>query len=211
VTVPPAAKPDGKAARTDEDAESAAPSLGRNRPIALLLQAGAIAGAIASISGIVFGVVHAVNRGHSGGRPAAPQPGQVHLAVPRSGVHRLTYAQYLKANGFDTKYAPPDQVDDVGVTVDYELSAPGYARGAEIPVLFRVFRIQPGGYASFVDELRDTAKLEVDSDSCTCTSTFIQIPRQKALYHIEVQVFRPGRKTHSPLKTDVSEPFRGFG
>ena len=217
MTDAPAGKPKGKAAGTNEDATSAAPSVGRRRPVALLLQAGAIAAAIGSISGIVLGVVHAVDSGHSDarttaisdGRTTASRPARVRLTVPRPSVHPKTFAESLKARGINPKYAQPDQANDLGVMVAYHLDAPGYPRDASFTMKFLVFRVRPGGDESFVNEFSDQAQLEVDSDLCTCPSPFIPIPRVKGMYRIEVQVFRP--KTHSPTETASTELFRGFG
>jgi hypothetical protein len=98
----------------------------------------------------------------------------------------------------------------VGVTVDYELSAPGFKGGTTFPVRFRILRKTTTGGDAFVDEFDDPAQLEVDSDSCVCTSSFFPIPRRKDQYRIEVQVFRPGPKTQSPLKKAFTEQFAGF-
>ena len=122
----------------------------------------------------------------------------------------MTFRNWLIDNGIDPKSAPQDQLDDVGVTVDYELSAPGFKSGSTFPVHFRILRKTTSGGDEFVDEFDDPAQLEVDSDSCVCTSSFFPIPRRKDRYRIEVQVFRPGRKTNSPLKKSYTEQFAGF-
>jgi hypothetical protein len=149
--------------------------------------------------------------GEDGNRQGEPQrPQQVRLSLPSPSVHRLTFRDWMIANALDPKEAPREQLDDVGVTVEYELQAPGYSTGSEFPVSFRVLRRTPVGGEAFVDAFQDPAQLEVDSDSCTCTSSFIPIRRTRNRYRIEIQVFRPGGKTHSPLKKAYTEWFPGF-
>jgi len=175
----------------------------------MLLQTGAVAGAIGSIFALALGVFHAVNGG-GGGRPKPPRPGHVVLSLPRPSVERLTFRDWLAANGLDPNSAPKDQLDDAGVTVDYELRAPGYRSGTTFPLHFRIFR-KTGRGDSFVDEFQDAARLEVDSDSCACTSSFIPIPRTTDRYRIEVQIFRPGQTTQAPLEKADTEVFAGPG
>jgi len=211
MTDAPGAAPGSETAENRKSAVPRARDRQRSRPVTLLLQVGAVATALGSISGLVFGIVHAIGGVGGGGQAVAPPAGHVRLSLPAQSVHRLTFGEWMTANELDTKYAPRGQIDDVGVTVDYELQAPGYSRGATLPVRFRVFHQTTAGRDAFVDEFQDPAQLEVDSDSCTCTSSFIPIPRTKSRYRIEIQVFRPGPKTHSPLKKAYTESFLGFG
>jgi hypothetical protein len=204
----PATKPGGRAAENRQNVSPPPQDPQRNRWLALLLTAGAIAGALGSISALGLGAYHAIAGGDDG--PRVERPGRVLLGLPTPSVHRLTFGDWMLANGLDPKSAPQDQLDDVGVTVDYELRAPGYKRGTTFPVRFRILRKTSAGGDAFVDEFDDPAQLEVDSDSCICTSSFLPMPRRKDRYRIEVQVFRPGPKTHSPLKKAFTEPFPGF-
>ena len=158
-----------------------------------------------------MGAFHAVGGGGGDGRPAALAAGNVVLTLPKTSVHRLTFRDWLITNGLDPKDADQEQLDNVGVTVDYELGAPGYRSGTTFPVHFRILRKTNAGGDAFVDKFQDAAQLEVDSDSCSCTSSFIPILRKKDRYRIEIAVFRPGRKTASPLKKAYTEPFLGFG
>lgn len=210
MTDAPATKPGGRAAENRQNVEPPQQDQQRSRWLTALLQAGAAAGAIGSISALALGVYHAVGGSGSGG-PTPPRPGHVALSLPRPSVHRLTFREWMIANGLDPKSAPKDQLDDVGVTVDYKLRAPGYRSGTTFPLHFRILRRTSSAGDAFVDEFDDAAELEVDSDSCTCTSSFIPIPRTRDRYLIEVQVFRPGPKTHSPLEKADTELFDGFG
>jgi hypothetical protein len=208
MTDAPATKPGGRAAENRQNVSPPPRDPQRNRWLALLLTAGAIAGALGSISALGLGAYHAIAGGDDG--PPGERPGSVVLGLPKPSVHRLTFRDWLVANGLDPKSAPEDQLDDVGVTVDYELRAPGFKRGTTFPVRFRILRQTSTGEDAFVDEFDDPAQLEVDSDSCVCTSSFFPIPRRNERYRIEVQVFRPGPKTHSPLRKAFTERFAGF-
>jgi hypothetical protein len=210
MTDAPATKPGGRAAENRQNVSPPPQDPQRSRWLSALLQTGAVAGAIGSISALALGVVHVVGGGGGSGRPSPP-PGHVVLSLPKPSVNRLTFRDWMIANGLDPKSAPKDQLDDLGVTVDYELRAPGYPSGTTFPMLFRILRRTSTGGDAFVDEFQDPAQLEVDSDSCTCTSSFIPIRRTKDRYRIEVQVFRPGPKTHSPLEKADTELFAGFG
>jgi hypothetical protein len=161
---------------------------------------------------LVLLIAHAVGgSGGDGGPPPPPPPGRVQLSLHSPSVHRQTFGDWMKANGVDVKSVPREQLDDVGVSVDYELQAPGYKSGTEFPVRFRILRKTEAGGDAFVDQFEDPAQLEVDSDSCTCTSSFMPIPRGQGRYRIEVEIFRPGPRTHSPLKKAYTESFLGFG
>ena len=210
MTDPPATKPGGRAAENRQNVSPPPQDQQRSRSLTLLLQAGAVAGAIGSISALLLAVLHAVDGGGDHKRPPPVPPGRVVLGLPKPSVHRLTFRRWMIANGLDPKSVPEDELDDVGVTVDYELRAPGYKRGTTFPLHFLISRKTNGGGDAFVDQYEDQAQLEVDSDSCICTSSFIPIPRRKDRYRIEVQVFRPGPITHSPLKKAYTEQFAGF-
>jgi hypothetical protein len=208
MTDAPATKPGGRAVENRQNVSPPPQDPQRNRWLALLLTAGAIAGALGSISALGLGAYHVIAGEDDGLR--VDRPGSVVLGLPKPSVHRLTFRDWLIANGLDPKSAPQDQLDDVGVTVDYELSAPGFKGGTTFPVRFRILRKTTTGGDAFVDEFDDPAQLEVDSDSCVCTSSFFPIPLRKDQYRIEVQVFRPGPKTQSPLKKAFTEQFAGF-
>jgi len=212
---PPSASNGETAAKRQSDVPLPEERTG-TRALKVLLQAGAAAGALLSISGVVFGFVHAVGLGDGGGgggQAVKATTGPVRLSVPRRSVRHMTFREWMIDNKIDPRYQPPDQFNERGVMVDYELEAPGYKAGSEFPVYFRLHRRTGADRYAFVEQFEDSAKLEVDSESCTCASTFIRIPRAKGRYRIEIQVFRPGRKTHSPLKGGkaYTELFRGLG
>ena len=62
------------------------------------------------------------------------RPGNVVLSLPTTSVNRLTFRDWMVDNGLDPKDGPRDQLDNVGVTVDYELRAPGYRSGTTFPL-----------------------------------------------------------------------------
>jgi hypothetical protein len=171
----------------------------------LILQAGAVAGAIASISGIVIGAAHLVARGDSGPSTSA-QPDRVRLTA--GAVHSTTGKLALQAAGTDINSTPKAILDDAGVTVDYDLTTPGYKPGTEFPVRFLVYRKQPGGGERIVTRGADTARVQpVESDRCGCTSPFISLPRAPGRYRVEIQVFQPGGKTTEPLRRNSTKAF----
>ncbi|HEX6715346.1 MAG TPA: hypothetical protein VF066_18285 [Thermoleophilaceae bacterium] len=180
-----------------------------SRPVALILQAGAVAGAIASISGIVIGGVHLLDGGHSkastGAQPG-PHPDRVRLTA--GAVHSTTGKLALQAAGTPTGSTPKDILEDTGVTVDYDFTAPGYKPGTEFPLRFIVYGKQPGGVERVVTRGADTARVQpVESDPCGCVSPFISLPRGRAHYRVEIQVFQPGGKTTEPLRRKSTKPF----
>src|SRR5215211_4631137 len=113
MTDPPATKPGGRAAENRQNVSPPPQDRQRSRSLTVLLQAGAIAGAIGSISALLLAVFHTVDGGGDDGRPPPVRPGRVVLGLPKPSVHRLTFRGWLIANGLDPKSAPPDQLDDV--------------------------------------------------------------------------------------------------
>ena|SRR5436190_16236735 len=203
-----AADPDGDAAEKPQRKRRRRRRTSKlNRPVALILQAGAIAAAIASISGLVIGVVHALhgNDEHRHRAPG-PRPAQVLVSIPPGAVHETTFVDWMRTQGVRAKDVPRDMRRDIGVTVEYGLKSPGYKRGTSIPLRFLLFRRRAGRPETFVGRYRDTKEADLNSETGTVKS-YVPVPRGSGTYRIEVQVFRPNVRSKSPFMTVSSTPF----
>ena len=162
------------------------------RPVALLLKAGALAGAIGSMTGLLFTFAPQLKPGTPGGGKtvSAPIPGttaRARLAVNGDAVRQLTYRDYLRELGVRLTYAKGN-LSQAGAVITYRLKFPGYPKGTPFRVRYELYRDEQGG-ASFVRRQTERIHLDGNSDYCTCTSDFIALPGQAAIYHFVIGVF----------------------
>jgi len=200
--------PDGtSAAPTDPPAGTR-----RRGATGFLLRAGAIAGAIASIVGVILlGVrgVHSIVGHKSGVNPVET----LQLSVPRQSIHRETYAMWAKRN-LGSKHpaaaraiARSPSANVPGVEVDYDIRAPKVSAGTVYRVTYTLLR-EPGGTqvgSPIVDEKRFTRR----GDVCGCASAFIAVPQTKHLYRVEIQIEPKDSPDDNPAHRAQSETFRG--
>lgn len=178
----------------------------------VILQIGAVAGAIASIVGIVLLGVHGVGSlfGHkSGVNPVET----LRLSVPRPSVYHLTYAEWAKRNVGPTHAAAARAIARSrdahvpGVEVDYDISAPHVAAGTRYTVAFTVLR-EPGNHPQG-RPITDDKRLNRRGDPCGCASPFIRLPRTEQRYRVEVRIAPAGVPDDSPAHRGVTEMFSG--
>jgi hypothetical protein len=186
--------------RTEEERSS--------RPVALLLKAGALAGAIGSMTGLLFTFAPQWKPSGSdaaaGTRVSATIPGtgnQATLELGSDAVKPLTYREYLREVGVKPKYAKGN-LSQKGIVIDYRLEFPGYPKGTR-------FRISYDLYSgdNFVRKQAQRVHLDRDSDSCSCTSDFIALPPKDAIYRVVIRAFQPKAPFSEPVVKARTYPF----
>jgi hypothetical protein len=177
---------------------------------ALVLQLGALAAAVLSI-------VAAVRLVLPGGGSHKPVPlhvtPHVTLSLASESVHVTTLRDYLRSIGSNPSPKPSPDLDARGFSAPYAVTVGGYRRGTIIPVRFEVWRQTAGGDRYAVPATWDRLEIDRDPDSCTCSSTFIRLPRGPGRYRLVIGVFAPGVRETSPgnaLKS-VETGFRNGG
>ena len=185
----------------------------RRRATGLVLQAGAIAGAIVSIVGIVLLVVHGVGSltgGHAGGVNPVET---LHLKLPRPSIVHETYGQWAtrhigrKNPSGARAIARSAQGRTRGIEVDYEIDAPKVAEGTLYRATFELFR-EPGSHpvGTPVDDLK---RFRRRGDRCGCFSPFIRVPMTKQSYRVDVTIAPANSDDDSPAAHGITETFRG--
>jgi hypothetical protein len=186
----------------------------RRSATATLLQLGAIAGAIASIVGIVLLAVHGVGS-LVGDKPSVNPVETLRLTIPRPSVHRMTYATWAKRNigpehpkaAEALAHAPG--ADTAGVEVDYDVSAPKVAVGTLYRVRYTLLR-EPGN-TPVGRPIPDLKRFTHRGDVCGCASAFIKVPHTRHLYRVEITIAPAEEHDDSPAHRVISETFRGTG
>src|SRR4051812_38967779 len=170
------------------------------RPLALLLKAGALAGAIGSITGLVFTFAPGWKPGGSDAaaatRVSAQIPGTSNhatLELDDDAVRHVTYLQYLRELGVKPKYVKGD-LSQKGIVIDYRLEFPGYPKGTRFRISYALYR-----GSDVVRQQPQLIHLDRDSDYCSCTSDFIALPRKDAIYRVVIRAFQP----HAPFSEPV--------
>lgn len=197
------------------DTTSAAPKEPPRRrgAMGLVLQAGAIAGAIASIVGIILLIVHGVGSltgGHTGGVNPVET---LHLKLPRPSVVHETYGQWAmrhigRKNPRGARAIARSAQGRVhGIEVDYGIDAPEVAEGTHYRVTFELFR-EPGSHpvGKPVDDLKRFTRR---GDRCGCFSPFIRVPETKHSYRVEVTIAPADSSDDTPAARGTTEMFRG--
>ncbi|HEV8459241.1 MAG TPA: hypothetical protein VGQ38_00915 [Gaiellaceae bacterium] len=177
----------------------------------IVLQLGALAGALLSI----VAVAKLVLPTHHGPKtPAATKTSQgMKLALAGEAVHTTTLRDYLKSIGDNPPSKPSPELDARGFSAPYSLDVHGYPIGSKAHVRFEVWRETASGERYAVPPRWDQVTIKRDPDTCTCISTFINLPRGGGRYRLVIGAFPPGvdeRNPGSPLKT-VDTMFRDPG
>ncbi len=191
-------------------ASDASPKKRSFRPGPLLLQAGALAGAIGSIVGLLFTFVPSLRPGGSdnGNSVSAPIPGtndKATLSVEADAVRQLTWGDFQREDGTPRKYWTGDPRQP-GVTIRFGLEFPGYPKGTLFSIRYKLYRIE-ASKSLFVWQQREKVRMDADGDSCACTSDFIGVPRRNAIYRVDVAVFQPQAKFSEPVVENSTAPF----
>jgi hypothetical protein len=176
------------------------------RPRSLLLQAGAVAGAVLSIVGLIQLVAPNSDDGAATTAATAP-PKRITLALAQRSVRVLTRREYLRSLGF-----PPqgEELDEVGFTVSYLIETRGYGRGSKLLVRYQLWEKTVAGERPLVSHW-DDLEIDRDPDTCTCISTFMNLPLSSKRYFVSVGVFAPGVERDNPghpLKAQETPPFK---
>jgi hypothetical protein len=191
--------PDAVAA--GDEVQDVATRVRRSRPIALLLEIGAVAGALASIGAIVVTVVQAVSSSDGPATSSTKITAKVTLGVGARSVQILTFREYLRAYGIDPNQTDkPEELDDVGFMVRYSATTSGYPAGTKLGVRFQLWERSKSGERFVGPAVWDSIEVERDPDSCGCESTFIKLVRPNARYRLEIGLFAPGVRRGRPLK-----------
>lgn len=174
----------------------------RSRPSALVVEVGAVAGAILSIVALVQLVTPGGDDDGATTSAERPTP-KVTLALPPNPVHRLSYGEWLASVGAgDDEVEALDQEERQrpGVTVDYELATEGYPAGTKLNMRYELWQRTSTGERK-LEPTWDIAEIDRDPDTCTCSSTFVLLPDAEASYRLVVGVFPPEVMSGNPLKS----------
>jgi hypothetical protein len=194
----PAAETDGAQAATWAQVER-----GR-RPLALLIKAGSLAGAVLSIFGLVVLVFPALDRDASGsGRVSTvlAHGQEIKLAVDRD-VERMTYGHWLELETGSRDGVTPDEQRVPGVDIRYAAEFPGYANRAPFKARFTL-KDQAGVTRH---QHTTTGRLDADRDLCRCAE-FVPVPTAAASYRVLVELYRPGAPWAAPVLSSYTDWF----
>ncbi len=175
-------------------------------PVAFLLKAGAIAGAIGSITGVLFTFAPGLQTGGDASttRVSGRIPGtKLHatLTMPNDAVSHMSYRDNLRELGVPLKYST-DDLGQKGIAINYRLSFPGYPKGTRFRIRYDLYRGQ-----TFVRRQLQAIQMDVGSDTCVCRSPFIALPKQDAVYHVVISAFRPRAPFSDPVVHGSTYPF----
>jgi hypothetical protein len=160
-----------------------------------VLQLGALAAAVLSI----VAAVRLVFPGGGSPKPVTPHVNpRVTLSLAGETVHVTTLRDYLRSLGANPSPKPSPELDARGFSAPYAVTVSGYRRGTVIPVRLEVWRQTAGGDRYAVPATWDRLEIDRDPDSCTCSSTFIKLPRGPGRYRLVIGVFAPGVQQSNP-------------
>jgi hypothetical protein len=177
------------------------------RSAAFLLKAGALAGAIGSIVGLLFTFApHLKPGGAEAGvaHDSALIPGtknRATLEIGRDAVRHLTYREYLRDVGVKTRFVQGN-LRQKGIVIDYHLEFPGYAKGTRFRISYDIYRGD-----NVVRKQPQLIHLDSNADSCACTSDFIALPAHDAIYHVVIRAFQPHARYSEPVVKAPTYPF----
>lgn len=179
-------------------------------PVAFLLKAGALAGAIGSMTGLIFTFAPSLKpHAHTDSTSVSARiPGTTRyatLTVPHDAVAHLTYGANLRELGVPSKYAKGD-LNQKGVVVRYRLAFPGYPGGTRFRVDYDLYQ-----GATFVRRQTQPIQMDADSDSCSCRSQFIALPARDAVYRVRISAFRPHAPFSEAVVQKATDPFPATG
>jgi len=179
-------------------------------PIAFLVKAGALAGAIGSLTGLFFEFAPSLKpHAHVDSTTATARiPGTTKFAkltVPHNAVTHLTYRENLRELGVPLKYAKGD-LSQKGVVVRYRLAFPGYPGGTRFQVRYDLYE-----GATFLRRQTQAIQMDADSDSCACRSEFISLPATHADFRVRVSALRPHAPFSEPVVQKSTDPFPATG
>jgi hypothetical protein len=167
-----------------------------NRPILALA---GLAGAVASILGLVFLL-------WPDAQPK-PTPDDASVTFERVAVETLTRRQSLDRLGLPMTGFTEEQLAERGGFVTFDLQVTGYG-GKRLPVRWLVLN-RAGDTVGSQDR---RIELRPDRDNQTLTHRFwAGVPPAEGPYRVVVEIFPPGTKPgdpgRAPLRSDETKPF----
>ena len=168
----------------------------RDRPLKLLLTAGALAGAIASIIGLT-GTVQSYFNG--------PAEGSVRVLTIKS-VNTLNYGEWRTHEHGGTKGVPAKQLGLPGWLISFDVNTSGFAKNTTLPV--QLIRHDVSTHRS--TNITGDPISVLNGADCGCTD-WVLIPHVGHKYYVEIAIFPPGPINGSPLRTDATAVFSGRG
>ena len=195
---------DESADRETASAAVAAQVARLRQPLAILIRAGTVAGAVLSIFGLVVLIVHSLHptKGSAAKVTTVLENGKrITLGVDRD-VERMTYGRWLELETGSSDGVPTAEQRVPGVNVHYTAEFPAYASGAPFKTRFTLSD-QTG-----TTRHRHTAigHLDADRDLCKCAE-FVPVPKGPSSYRILVELFRPGARYSAPVLSKYTDWF----
>jgi hypothetical protein len=174
------------------------------QPLAVLIRAGSVAGAVLSIFGLVVLVVHSVDGTDSGADKVTTvleNGRKITLGVDRA-VERMTYGRWLELETGSREGVASAEQQVPGVNVRYTAKFPAYASGAPFKARFTLLD-QTGSTRH-----RHTAigHLDADRDLCTCAE-FVPVPKGPSSYRVLVELYRPDARYAAPVLSRYTDWF----
>ena len=161
-----------------------------HRPVGLLIKAGSVAAALASIFGLVVLFVPSLNPADGGGGNSVStvleDGSKIKLSVEQD-VERMTFGRWLQLETGSSEGATPEEKTLPGVDVHYTAEFPAYAKGSPFRVRFTLKDQTNATKHRHVTK----ARLNVDRDACRCAE-FVPVPTGPLSYRVLVELYRPG-------------------
>jgi hypothetical protein len=174
------------------------------RPLAFVIKAGSLAGAVLSIFGLIVLVFPSLGRDGSSSGPASTvlaNGQEIKLAVDRD-VERMTYGRWLELETGSRDDVTPKEQRVPGVDIRYTAEFPGYAKQAPFKARFTLK--DQAGVTRHQHTI--TGRLDADRDLCRCAE-FIPVPRAPSSYRVLVELYRPGAPWAAPMLSKYTDWF----
>jgi hypothetical protein len=168
-----------------------------------LIQAGAVAAALASIIGVAFTVGDRVT-GLFGSSESTPR-----VTIDDVALEKMSLKQYLQTDVHPTPVPLPYTAKARARTVlvmDLRARYVHAARGGIFPATLVLERRTSGGAATVIPHQMDYY-LDTNDDQCECHDWF-PLPAKPGEYRIRAQIFRPNGGSSEPLDERASDWMR---
>jgi hypothetical protein len=173
-------------------------------PLAVLIRAGSVAGAILSIVGLVVLFVPSLDRTDAAADKVSTvlEDGEeIKLGVDPD-VERMTYGRWLELETGSSAGVSPDEQRVPGVNVHYTAEFPAHAGKAPFKARF-----------TLKDQTNVTrhqhiamGRLDADRDLCRCAE-FVPVPTGSSSYRVLVELYRPEARYAAPVLSNYTDWF----